>query len=96
LAESEPHTRSSGADRDATSRAPPHALTESPSVVRRSPATPFRCTIGTGRDRIGFVFQAFNRVASLTAAHNVELPLRFAECAERRLGTPPPYADPVD
>ena len=30
------------------------------------------------RDRIGFVFQAFNLVASLTAAQNVELPLRFA------------------
>jgi len=28
-------------------------------VARRSPATPFRCTIGTGRERIGFVFQAF-------------------------------------
>ncbi|GIE43799.1 ABC transporter ATP-binding protein [Actinoplanes lobatus] len=30
------------------------------------------------RERIGFVFQAFNLVASLTAAQNVELPLRFA------------------
>jgi putative ABC transport system ATP-binding protein len=30
------------------------------------------------RSRIGFVFQAFNLVASLTAAENVELPLRFA------------------
>jgi putative ABC transport system ATP-binding protein len=30
------------------------------------------------RDRIGFVFQAFNLVASLTAAQNVELPLRLA------------------
>ncbi|AEV84473.1 ABC transporter [Actinoplanes sp. SE50] len=30
------------------------------------------------RDRIGFVFQAFNLVTSLTAAQNVELPLRFA------------------
>jgi putative ABC transport system ATP-binding protein len=30
------------------------------------------------RDRVGFVFQAFNLVASLTAAQNVELPLRFA------------------
>jgi len=30
------------------------------------------------RSRIGFVFQAFNLVASLTAAQNVELPLRFA------------------
>lgn len=30
------------------------------------------------RQRIGFVFQAFNLVASLTAAQNVELPLRFA------------------
>jgi putative ABC transport system ATP-binding protein len=30
------------------------------------------------RGRVGFVFQAFNLVASLTAAQNVELPLRFA------------------
>lgn len=30
------------------------------------------------RDHIGFVFQAFNLVASLTAAQNVELPSRFA------------------
>ncbi|MEV6600153.1 ABC transporter ATP-binding protein [Actinoplanes sp. NPDC051346] len=30
------------------------------------------------REHIGFVFQAFNLVASLTAAQNVELPLRFA------------------
>ncbi|MFD8595178.1 ABC transporter ATP-binding protein [Kitasatospora sp. NPDC059646] len=30
------------------------------------------------RDRIGFVFQAFNLVDSLTAAQNVELPARFA------------------
>lgn len=30
------------------------------------------------RQRLGFVFQAFNLVASLTAAQNVELPLRFA------------------
>jgi putative ABC transport system ATP-binding protein len=30
------------------------------------------------RDRIGFVFQAFNLVTALTAAQNVELPLRLA------------------
>ncbi|MER6910764.1 ABC transporter ATP-binding protein [Streptomyces sp. NPDC000594] len=30
------------------------------------------------RDRVGFVFQAFNLVESLTAAQNVELPSRFA------------------
>ncbi|MGW4383601.1 ABC transporter ATP-binding protein [Kitasatospora sp. NPDC004531] len=30
------------------------------------------------RDRIGFVFQAFNLVESLTAAQNVALPARFA------------------
>ncbi|PYC69757.1 ABC transporter [Micromonospora arborensis] len=30
------------------------------------------------RDRIGFVFQAFNLVSSLTAAQNVELPSRLA------------------
>jgi putative ABC transport system ATP-binding protein len=30
------------------------------------------------RDHIGFVFQSFNLVASLTAAQNVELPSRFA------------------
>jgi putative ABC transport system ATP-binding protein len=30
------------------------------------------------RERIGFVFQAFNLVSSLTAAQNVELPLRLA------------------
>ncbi|MGX4733555.1 ABC transporter ATP-binding protein [Kitasatospora griseola] len=30
------------------------------------------------RDRVGFVFQAFNLVESLTAAQNVELPARFA------------------
>jgi putative ABC transport system ATP-binding protein len=30
------------------------------------------------RDHIGFVFQAFNLVASLTAAQNIELPMRFA------------------
>ncbi|MET9292497.1 ABC transporter ATP-binding protein [Streptomyces sp. NPDC003077] len=35
------------------------------------------------RDRVGFVFQAFNLVDSLTAAQNVELPARFAG---RRVG----------
>ncbi|WP_020521961.1 ABC transporter ATP-binding protein [Catelliglobosispora koreensis] len=30
------------------------------------------------RDRLGFVFQSFNLVASLTAAQNTELPLRLA------------------
>ncbi|MFD7642058.1 ABC transporter ATP-binding protein [Kitasatospora sp. NPDC059795] len=30
------------------------------------------------RDHVGFVFQAFNLVESLTAAQNVELPARFA------------------
>jgi len=30
------------------------------------------------RDRVGFVFQAFNLVGPLTAAQNVELPLRLA------------------
>ena len=30
------------------------------------------------RDRIGFVFQAFNLVSALTAAQNVALPLRLA------------------
>ncbi|RKN20089.1 ABC transporter ATP-binding protein [Micromonospora musae] len=30
------------------------------------------------RDRIGFVFQSFNLISSLTAAQNVELPLRLA------------------
>lgn len=36
------------------------------------------------RDRIGFVFQSFNLVQSLTAAQNVELPSRFAG---RRVGS---------
>ncbi|MBQ0900444.1 ABC transporter ATP-binding protein [Micromonospora sp. U21] len=38
------------------------------------------------RDRIGFVFQAFNLVSTLTAAQNVELPLRLA-------GRRPPASD---
>ena len=33
---------------------------------------------GLRRDRIGFVFQSFNLVPSLTATQNVELPLRFS------------------
>ncbi|MFF2330931.1 MULTISPECIES: ABC transporter ATP-binding protein [unclassified Streptomyces] len=33
---------------------------------------------GLRRDHIGFVFQSFNLVESLTAAQNVELPSRFA------------------
>ena len=40
------------------------------------------------RDRIGFVFQAFNLVSTLTAAQNVELPLRLA-------GRRPPARDVV-
>jgi putative ABC transport system ATP-binding protein len=32
------------------------------------------------RERVGFVFQAFNLVAALTAAQNVALPLRLAGC----------------
>ncbi|MFI7252753.1 ATP-binding cassette domain-containing protein [Micromonospora chalcea] len=38
------------------------------------------------RARIGFVFQAFSLVSTLTAAQNVELPLRLAA---RRPGTSP-------
>ena len=41
------------------------------------------------RTRIGFVFQSFNLVASLTAAQNVELPLRLA-------GQRPPRADVLE
>lgn len=36
------------------------------------------------RDRIGFVFQSFNLVASLTAAENVALPLRYAGVGRER------------
>ena len=45
------------------------------------------------RDRIGFVFQAFNLVTTLTTAQNVELPLRLAG---RRppAGTSPPRSTP--
>jgi putative ABC transport system ATP-binding protein len=32
------------------------------------------------RDRVGFIFQAFNLVSSLSAAQNVALPLRLAGC----------------
>ncbi|NAZ77544.1 ATP-binding cassette domain-containing protein [Kineococcus sp. T13] len=41
------------------------------------------------RSRIGFVFQSFNLVSSLTAAQNVELPLRLA-------GRRPPRADVLE
>jgi putative ABC transport system ATP-binding protein len=40
------------------------------------------------RDRIGFVFQAFNLVSALTAEQNVSLPMRLA-------GRRPPPADVV-
>ena len=40
------------------------------------------------RDRIGFVFQGFNLMSTLTAAQNVELPLRLA-------GRHPPVRDVV-
>ncbi|MFI2783904.1 ABC transporter ATP-binding protein [Streptomyces sp. ALB3] len=36
------------------------------------------------RRRIGFVFQAFNLLPSLTAAQNVALPLRLAGCRPKR------------
>ncbi len=36
------------------------------------------------RDRVGFVFQAFNLVATRTAVENVELPLIFAGVSPRR------------
>ena len=42
LAAKEPHTRSSGADRDATGRPPTHTLTDSSPVARRSAAMPIR------------------------------------------------------
>ena len=46
MAESEPHTRSSGPDCDATSRTSTHALTGSP-LSRRSAATLIRSAIST-------------------------------------------------
>src|SRR3954466_2949753 len=30
------------------------------------------------RDRLGFIFQAFNLIPTLTAAENIELPMRLA------------------
>ncbi len=40
------------------------------------------------RERIGFVFQSFNLVPSLTAAQNITLPLRLAKRKPDRPGSP--------
>jgi putative ABC transport system ATP-binding protein len=49
-------------------------------IVAGTPLGPLSETALTllRRDRIGFVFQSFNLVSALTAAQNVELPLRLA------------------
>ena len=39
------------------------------------------------RERVGFVFQAFNLVPSLTAAQNITLPLRLAKRKPTRPGS---------
>ncbi len=38
------------------------------------------------REQIGFVFQSFNLVPSLTARQNVELPMRLAGASRRTIG----------
>lgn len=44
MAESEPHTRSSGSNRDPTGRPPTHTLTNSSPFARRSATAPIRST----------------------------------------------------
>ena len=55
-----------------------HPGRRSPSARRRSPGWPTRGLTKLRRDKVGFIFQQFNLLPTLTAEENILLPLSIA------------------